>query len=70
MLLDLNRLGLGDKSLHLWIDGALDAPSGVSLLERLVAEHLSGDSLDLDFLLRYHCDWELDFLIPFSSDSN
>lgn len=69
MLLDLNRVDFGDKSLPLWIDGVLDALSdcGVTLLERQVAE---GDSLDLDFLLRYHCDWELDFLIPFSSDSN
>lgn len=65
VLLDLNRVGFGDKSLPLWIDGALDALSdcGVELLEQ-VAE---GDSLDLDFLLRYHCDWQL---IPFSSDSN
>ena len=66
VLLDLNRVGFGDKSLPLWIDGALDALSdcGVALLERQVAE---GDSLDLDFLLRYPCDWQL---ILFSSDSN
>ena len=40
---------------------------GVALLERLVVE---SDTLDLGFLLLYHSDWELDFLIPFTSDSN
>ena len=56
VLLHLNRVGFG----------ALDALSdcGVALLEWQVAE---GDSMDLDFLLGYHCDWQL---IPFSSDSN
>ena len=35
VLLDLNRVGFGDKSLPLWIDGVLDALSdcGVALLE-------------------------------------
>ena len=35
MLLDLNRVGFGDKRLPLWIDGAVDALSdcGVVLLE-------------------------------------
>lgn len=52
-LLDLSRWGSGDKSLCLLINCVLAVPSdwGVILLERLVVEPFSGDSLDLDFLL-------------------